>query len=125
MNLPSDNVVNAALRHVGTSVGTLVGVFAALGAINPDQANEVVTASHQVMDGLYQTYSGLSKIAIVAGPAFAGVMAWMAARSGTVKGLLQTLTKKEAQGQIQIQGQIVAPPEVAKDVPSTKVVPSS
>ena len=125
MQLPSDAVVNSALRHVGTAGGTAVGIFATLGFLSPDNAQAVIVALHQMTDGLQQAFGGFSKIVVIVGPAFAALMAGFAAKSSTLKSLLASVAQADKDKKIDIQGAIVAPPDVAKSVPSDKVVSSS
>lgn len=122
MPLPSEAVVNSVLRHVGTSAATAVSIFVTLGYISPENAQEVLAATHQVMDGLQQVFGGLSKIAIILGPAAAAVTTWLAGRSSTVRATLARVAQLDAKNEIKIQGTIVAPPEVANAVPSDKVI---
>lgn len=124
MQLPSDAVVNSVLRHIGTGGGAVVGTLATLGFLTPENAQAVITDMHQIMDGLTQAWGGFSKIAVIAGPAFAAVMAALAARSSTLKSLIASVAQADKDKKIDIQGAIVAPPDVANAVPSDKVVPS-
>jgi len=116
------NVVNAVLRHVGTAGGTTVGVLATLGMISPDDSAKAVAQLHQMMDGLTQAVGAASQLAVIMGPAFATIMAVFAGRSATLKSLLTAVV---THGDIKVEGAIVAPPDVAKVVPSDKVVASS
>lgn len=122
MQMPSSEVVNAVLRHVGTSAATAVTVFATLGFLSPDNAQAVLADMQQIIAGLKQAYGGLSNLVIVIGPAFAAAMAWFAGNSSTMKALLTRVTSND---NIKIDGQIKAPAEVANAVPSEKVVPSN
>lgn len=122
MQMPSSEVINAVLRHVGTMGATAVTIFATLGFLSPDNAQAVLADIQQVIAGLKQAYGGFSNLVIVIGPAFAAAMAWFAGNSSTLKTLLNRVT---TDNNIKIEGQIVAPPEVAKAVPSDKVVPQT
>ena len=120
--MPSQDVTNAVLRHVGTSLATVVTVFTTLGFISPDNAQAVLADVQQIIAGLKQAYGGLSNLVIVIGPAFAAAMAWFAGNSSTLRSLL---TKVATNNNVQIDGQIKAPAEVAASVPSDKVVPQT
>ena len=119
MQLNSD-VVNSVLRHVGTSAGTVFTVFTVLGFLSPDDAQKAITALHKVTDGLQQAFGGISQLALILGPAFAGTMAWFAGTASTLKA---QLTKVVTNKKVEIDGTISAPADVAAAVPSDKVVP--
>jgi len=93
MPLPTENQVNAALRHVGTSAATAITVFTALGFLTPEQSQGIVSAMQDVVAGLQQAFGGFSKIAIIVGPIFATLMAAYAAKSGSASSLVGTLLK--------------------------------
>ena len=123
MQLPSEAVVNSVLRHVGTSAGTAVGIFVTLGYLSPTNAQGILADLHQMMDGLQQAFGGFSKLMLILGPTFAALMTAVAGRSSTVRAAVQRIADLDQKNQIQIQGAIVAPPEVANSIPSDKVVP--
>lgn len=119
MNLPTNDQVSAALRHVGTAGATTVGVFAVLGILSPDQVAAVIADIHQITDGLQQTFGGVSKIIIIVGPIAATYFAKGAVMAAGLRRQLKAITNNP---DVKIQGQIVVPAPVAKDVPSTQVV---
>jgi hypothetical protein len=120
MQMPSSDVVNAVLRHVVTSAATVATVFVTFGFISPENSQALLADIQQIVAGLKQTYGGLSNLVIILGPAVAAASAWFAGNSSTLKSLL---TKVATNNNVQIDGQIVAPADVAKAVPSDKVVP--
>lgn len=94
MNLPTENQVNAALRHVGTASASAASVFVVLGFLSPDQAQAIIADMQQIVAGLTQAFGGFSKILIIVGPVFAGLMATFAAKSGSVGSLISSLLKQ-------------------------------
>jgi hypothetical protein len=93
MNLPTENQVNAALRHVGTATASAASVFVVLGFLSPEQAQAVIADMQQIVDGLQQVFGGFSKLLIVIGPVFATVMAGFAAKSGGAANLVASVLK--------------------------------
>jgi hypothetical protein len=91
ISVPSENSVNAALRHIGTATGTATGIFVVLGFLSPEQSASIIQAMHDVTAGLQQAFGGFSKIALIAGPVFAAWMATMASRSATVKSQISSI----------------------------------
>ena len=119
MGLPTENQVNAALRHVGTSAATAVTVFTALGFLSPEQAQGIVAAMQDVVAGLQQAFGGFSRIAIIIGPVFATLMAAYAAKSGSAASLVGTLLKMahtDATAKTALVNATSALPEVQKVV---------
>lgn len=93
MDLPTANQVNSVLRHVGTASASVASVFMVLGFLTPEQSQAVIADMQQIVAGLQQAFGGFSKLIIVVGPVFAGLMATFAAKSGSAASLLSTLTK--------------------------------
>ena len=93
MPLPTENQVNAALRHVGTATASVASVFVVFGFLTPDQAQAVIADMQQIIGGLQQAFGGFSKLALLLGPIFATLMATYAAKSGTVISMLASLNK--------------------------------
>ena len=93
MGLPTENQVNAALRHVGTASASVASVFVVLGFLTPDQSQAIIADMQQIVAGLQQAFGGFSKLAIIVGPIFAGLMATFAAKSGSVTSIIATLLK--------------------------------
>jgi len=93
MPLPTENQVNAALRHVGTATASAASVFVVFGFLTPDQAQAVIADMQQIIGGLQQAFGGFSKLALLLGPIFATLMATYAAKSGTVISMLASLNK--------------------------------
>ncbi len=119
MALPTENQVNAALRHVGTSAATATTIFVMLGFLNADQAQGILAAMQDVVAGLQQAFGGFSKIAIIIGPVFATMMATYAAKSGSAASLVGTLLKmahKDEAAKTALVNATTALPEVEKVV---------
>jgi len=93
MALPTENQVNAALRHVGTAAASAASVFVVFGFLTPEQAQSVIADMQDIVGGLQQAFGGFSKLALLLGPIFTTLMATYAAKSGTVFNLLATLNK--------------------------------
>lgn len=80
--MPSVNQSLSWLRHAATFVAGAATPLAIMG-LSPDQANEIVAGATQLLNGLQDVIGGASRLAIVAGPIVAGVMAWWARRSAS------------------------------------------
>ena len=93
MALPTENQVNAALRHVGTASASVASVFVVLGFLSPEQSAAVIADMQQIVAGLQQAFGGFSKLALVLGPVMATVMATYAAKSGSAASMLGNLIK--------------------------------
>lgn len=111
---------NAAIRHVGTAGATAFTVFAALGTIPQDKAQEIIANIHVITQSLENIFGAASAIFAIVGPALMVVFPKMAATAASLSGQLRSITQNP---EVKVEGQIVVPPPVAKDVPSTKVVP--
>ena len=93
MELPTENQVNAALRHVGTASASVASVFVVLGFLTPDQSSAVIADMQEIVAGLQQAFGGFSKLALVLGPVLATVMATYAAKSGSAASMIGALIK--------------------------------
>lgn len=119
MQLPTSGQVNAGLRHLGTAGVTAATLLGALGVLNADQVTSVVASVHQVMDGLTQTFGGISKLVLVLGPVAA---LWLGKGAVAAASLHSQLKSIVSNPNVQVEGKIVVPAKVADAVPSDKVV---
>lgn len=119
MKLPSSEQVNAGLRHLGTASVTAATVLAALGALPQEKVQDVTDNIHKVMDGLNQVYSGLSALVVILGPV---AVVLITKASVGAQSLRRQLTSITSNPNVNVEGKITVPPEVANAVPSDKVV---
>lgn len=142
MELPNENQVNAGLRHVYTSAATILTLATVVAIVPQESVAPILAALHQIGDGVQQVVGGFSKLSVLVGPIIAGLMIKIAGGSAGIKSQAASLMRMmnsakpeqaaEAKSavltaavnapDIQIQGKILAPPEVANAVPSDKVV---
>lgn len=71
MNLPTNAVVNAVLRHAVTAIATIVLTVGTLGVISSGDASAIVAGIQQVGSGLGTVFQGIAAIAIVVSPMIA------------------------------------------------------
>jgi hypothetical protein len=119
MQVPTQDQVNAALRHVGTATATAATVFVVLGLLNADQSAAVIADMKDITDGLGQAVGGFSKLLIVVGPVAA---LWFGKGAVAAASLHRQLTSIVGNPTVKVDGKIIVPPAVADAVPSDKVV---
>lgn len=109
----------AASRNYASSLAGVVGVVTFLGVVDPVTAHAMVDAIQQMMDGLGQFIGGAKQLYLLAAPVVIGLCAKYA---GSAASLTGRLTSISTDPNVRIEGKIVAPPEVAANVPSNQVV---
>jgi hypothetical protein len=119
MKWPTSNQVNAGLRHAGTAGGAVVTVFGVLGLLSQEDAAKVIANLHTLVDSLTLAFGAFSAIVAIVGPVAIGLFVKGAVASASITSQLKAVTTNKT---IKIDGQIIAPPDVAKAVPSDKVV---
>lgn len=134
MSLPSNDQVSAALRHLYTSAGTVLGMGAALALIPQDQVQPSLDALREVGDGIQKVFGGVSKLLIIVGPLVGVWMAKIAAvRSGLSSQVSSLFSKASAPENVELKKEVLAAtaelpgvekvvaPDVAAEVASEKV----
>ncbi len=127
--------VDAALRHVYTSAGTVLTIGTVIAVVPQDSVQPIMDALRQIGDGLHQIVGGFSKLTLIAGPIVVGIMAKIAAGSAAFKSQLASVMSFAAKpGNMEAKKEVVAATanaltEVDKivapslaDAPSPKVV---
>ncbi len=117
--IPTGPQVDATMRHVYTSGATVFTVLAALAIMPADQVQPAIDALHKVGDDVKALMGDLSALWIILGPIVIGFVAKAAAFSASLRSQLKAVTQNK---QVQIEGKIVVPADVAAAVPSPQVV---
>lgn len=117
--VPTAPQVDATLRHVYTSVATIFTMLSVLAIVPADQVQPAINALHRVGDDVKALMGDLSALWIILGPIVIGFVAKAAAFSASLRSQLKAVTSNK---QVQIEGKIVVPADVAAAVPSPQVV---
>lgn len=145
--------IDAALRHVYTSAGTVLTIGTVLAVVPADSVQPIITELQNIGDNIQSILGSIAKLSILVGPIIGAVMAKLAFKSASPKSqgesLAQTASIPTAPGaaessktteakvalltavtdvarkapDVNIDGTIKAAPEIAHAVPSAIVVP--
>lgn len=132
--MPTENQINAALRHVYTVGGTVLTMAAVVAVIPQDSVQPAIMALHDVGDGLHQAFGGATKLLLIVGPALTAIPGARAfINSGFGKQLASVISQAKSSDTREKSEQVAVAtatlPEVEKivapalaDAPSPKVV---
>lgn len=134
MVLPNGTQVDAAMRHVYTSAGTVLALASAVALVPQADIQPIMDALREMGDGLHHIFHGAEALMIVIGPLIAGWMGKIAYfNSGFGQRLKSVIVQASQPGNQEQKEQVVVAtatlPEVEKivaptlaDAPSPKVV---
>lgn len=93
-----------------------------IGVVDDAQRAELLAALNQFGDALNDLLGASKRILVIATPIAGGVIAWFTAQSGTFKGLVSALTKKNDDRPPEEKVTIIAPPKVVEQVGASSSV---
>lgn len=119
MSLPSQAQVYAALRYAGVITGVVVTGAATLGALPADTAAAIVTSAQKVISDTQTLIGDAWALAVLVAPV---ITVWLVKIGVSSASLTKQLKSITSNSDVQIEGQIKVPANVADAVPSDKVV---
>lgn len=75
MNLPTQDQVNAALRHGGTIVASVVGTLVSIKLFSAGDATQLMASLNEISDGVAKVLGGLAALAAAATTIYASFSA--------------------------------------------------
>src|ERR1700674_464231 len=109
MKLPTSDQVMSVTRHVATFLGGAVVMFGVSTKVSPEQVAAIINSMGTLVNDFVLLCGALTPV----------VAAIYAAKSASITSQLKAVTTNP---DVKIQGQIMAPADVAAAVPSAKVV---
>ena len=109
MKLPTSDQVMSVTRHVATFLGGAVVMFGLSTKVSPEQVAAIINSMGTLVNDFVLLCGALTPV----------VAAIYAAKSASITSQLKAVTTNP---DVKIQGQIMAPADVAAAVPSAKVV---
>ena len=117
---PSYDQFRAATRHLGTSVGTAVGIFGLLGILDSDQQQLIISYANELADGLNHVFHGASGIIAILWPI---AVAYFGRGAAIAQSLPHVVSAVVDHPDVEIgDGKLIVPPQVATAVAKAQVV---
>ena len=116
MTLPTQAQINAALRYVGTSVGTIGSIAALVGVLSPDQSATFVADLQAIVADLKQLFGDSVKFAFFIIPIATVWFAKVGFSSASPKAQTAAV---QANDTTQV---LTTDPKLAQEVPGVKLV---
>lgn len=102
------NQLNAALRYIGTSLGTLFTIFGGMQFITPDQVVQLLGAVHDFNESVLSAYGALTKMWIILGPIGVVILARVGVKSSSVQAMSQKLLSVASGGNKDAKNTLIA-----------------
>lgn len=102
------NQLNAALRYIGTSLGTLFTIFGGMQFITPDQVVQLLGAVHDFNESILSAYGALTKMWIILGPIGVVILARVGVKSSSVQAMSQKLLSVASGGNKDAKNTLIA-----------------
>lgn len=134
MNLPTKDQLNAAGRHVGTAVASIIGTLAAVKIISGGDAASLQTSLDQIGHGAAEVLAGITALSVAVSGAYAAISAnplWQLLRGSKAvsasPSLAASVPLETKQAMVSATDalpgvqNVIAVPEIADAVPSNSV----
>lgn len=102
------NQLNAALRYIGTSLGTLFTIFGGMQFVTPDQVVQLLGAVHDFNESVLSAYGALTKMWIILGPVGVVILARIGVKSSSVQAMSQKLLSVATGGSKDAKNTLIA-----------------
>ena len=137
MALPTQAQINTIIRYAGVSIVSLLSLFAAIGAIDPNTSAAIVAQIHIVSDDLQKLIGDSWKLGLLVGPVIVVLLAKIGYTSASPDSQKKSVASQpntmvvETTNRIKTANtlaalpevqQVTAPRSVANITPSPKVV---